>query len=51
MLFGTNNKLKKALLIDLKIGNDKICYVKTFNNLEVKIDCKLDFESHMLLNA
>ena len=46
MLFGTNNKLKKALLIDLKIGNDKICYVKTFNYLGVKLDCKLNFESH-----
>ena len=45
MFFDTNNKLKKALLIDLKIGNDKICYVKTFNYLAVKLDCKLNFES------
>ena len=48
MLFGTNNRLKKAKLLDLKIGNDNIHYVKNFNYLGVKLDCKLSFESHAL---
>ena len=48
MIFGTNNKLKKVKLSDLRIGNDNILYVKIFNYLGVKLDCKLNFESHAL---
>ena len=48
MLFGTNNRLKKAKKLDLKIGGDSIHYVKNFNYLGVKLDCKLTFESHAL---
>ena len=48
MLFGTNHILKKAILHDLSIGIDNILYVKYFNYLGVKLDCKLNFENHAL---
>ena len=33
---------------NLSIGNDNIHYVKNFNYLGVKLDCKLNFENHAL---
>ena len=48
MLFGTNNMLKRANLHNLSIGTDDIHYVKYFNYLGVKLDCKLNFENHAL---
>ena len=46
MLFGTNNMLKKAKLINISIGHDNLLYVKNFIYLGVKLDCKLNFENH-----
>ena len=34
--------------MDLNIGNGNIYYVKCFNYLGVKLDCKLNFENHAL---
>ena len=46
MLFGTNNMLKRARFPNTSIGNNNLLYVKIFNYLGVKLDCKLNFENH-----
>ena len=46
MNFGTNNMLKKAHPLPVLLGNDELMCVPNYNYLGVKLDCKLNFESH-----
>ena len=46
MVFGTKNMQKMARHYNIFIGGDNIHYVNIFNYLGIKLDEKLDFESH-----
>ena len=46
MVFGTKNMQKMTRHYNIFIGGDVIHYVHIFNYLGIKLDGKLDFESH-----
>ena len=48
MIFGTNNMLKRAHPPPILLGNDELHYVSNFSYLGVKLDNKLNYESHAL---
>ena len=48
MVFGTNNMLKRAHPPPIRLGNDELMYVPNYSYLGVKLDSKLNFESHAL---
>ena len=48
MTFGTNNMLKRAHPPPIRLGNDELQYVLNLNYLGVKLDNKLNYESHAL---
>ena len=46
MLFATKDMQKRAIFPDIEIKGKELQYVRQFNYLGVKLDCRLTFESH-----
>ena len=48
MIFGSNNMMKKARPPPTMLGNAQLQYVPNFNYLGIKLDNRLNYESHAL---
>ena len=46
MLLATNNMQKKALYPVVKMADKNLQYVRQFNYLRVRLDCRVTFETH-----